>query len=320
MCAGRYALLQHVFKSWHAARCCSNFIFQLEACPCCGSTVSFCPSAASVGHHSHAIMTGTVAVVDVRSVATAVAAALASGVQAAQVEQLLSTCVKDLARLTVGNGSAGHGTDQGEQLHIFSARQIGQETDGEAGDELGASKARQRAALPPSGLTPRRIFEPAPMQDLPPRPATSMATVGRLAPVRRTLLDGSASSASSPNLREQLASAPSSAHQAGRSREASLQGPLQYKTAVSASALILESSALRASVRDNVQARAPLDVFSRRLEDLMRESQRRSQLEKDQKGLGNPSITLPLRLPTFEDELKARKKKKDALSAMSAVS
>jgi len=237
-------------------------------------------------------------------------------VQAAQVEQLLSTCVKDLARLTMGNGS-GPGTDQGE-LHISSAQRTGPETDGEAGDER-TSKARQRAALPPSCLTPRRTFEPEPMQDLPPRPATTMATLGGLAPRRRTLLDGSTSS---PNLREQLASAPSSAHQARRpSREATvLPGPWQYKTAVSASALIVESSALRESVRDNVQARAPLDVFSRRLEDLMRESRRRSQLEKDQKGLGNPSITLPLRLPTFEDELKARKKKRDALSAMSAIS
>jgi len=72
----------------------------------------------------------------------------------------------------------------------------------------------------------------------------------------------------------------------------------------------METNFLRHEMRDTTQARCPMDVYSSRLEEFLRLGKQRSQLEKDQKGLGNPTITLPLNLPDFEDELKARERRR----------
>jgi len=82
---------------------------------------------------------------------------------------------------------------------------------------------------------------------------------------------------------------------------------MRTETAV---ALIAETKALRHEVRDITHDRCPLDVYSNRLDEFLRLGKQRSQLEKDQKGLGNPTITLPLNLPDFEDEVKARERRR----------
>ena len=68
---------------------------------------------------------------------------------------------------------------------------------------------------------------------------------------------------------------------------------------------------LRHQLRDYATTRlCPLDMYAAKLPEFLKMGKQKSQLEKDEKGMGNPIITLPLNLPDFAAEHKARRERK----------
>lgn len=65
---------------------------------------------------------------------------------------------------------------------------------------------------------------------------------------------------------------------------------------------------LRSQVRGSVGGLCTINDTA--LEERVRLASSKSRLELDEKGLGNPTILLPLNLPDFEEEVKAREKRK----------
>eukprot|EP00900_Chrysochromulina_parva_P018018 jgi/Chrpa1/26217/Chrysochromulina_OHIO_Genome00010925-RA len=136
-----------------------------------------------------------------------------------------------------------------------------------------------------------------------PDPARSPSTPSKskLTPIAKAESLGASTSA--PQL-----SVPSSSGKASAA-----QGAL--KTPKSAASLVVESSSLRKDLISVTHERCPLDEYTRRLDEFLRLGKSRTQLEKDQKGLGNP--TMPsFNLPDFDEELRARAKRKMLLTSI----
>lgn len=214
------------------------------------------------------------------STQSAVATALARGVSIAQVEKCLAAVISEISQLQP-DYSAEDRID--EELQLVSSA-----------PPTAISRARPPLpdVLPPPSLasTPIKLLPVT----APPSTAIPLAPV---TPPPSTAIP-LALSASAPNLGLESVS-PSAKPKKHRLRD----------TASATSRLVVDTSLLRHQARDSLLGRCPLDIYTTHLQDFLRESKKRTLLEKEQKGLGNPIIG-ELKLPSFTDELKARERRR----------
>ena len=257
---------------------------------------------------------GMSAVALIASVQASVAAALARGVSIEAIESRLAACCSEMNMMTAGTkrnlfvGAAAEaspvprrrpGAGEPRLSPVAMDNAPSAVTAGTAPQKQGSPGRRQQ--LPPSGLTPRNPAESG--AGVSPDPARSPSTPSKskLTPIAKAESLGASTSA--PQL-----SVPSSLGKASAA-----QGTL--KTPKSAASLVVESSSLRKDLISVTHERCPLDEYTRRLDEFLRLGKSRSQLEKDQKGLGNP--TMPsFNLPDFDEELRARAKRKMLLTSI----
>jgi len=257
---------------------------------------------------------GMSAVALIASVQASVAAALARGVSIDAIESRLAVCCSEMNMLTAGTkrnllvGAAAEaspvprrrpGAGEPRLSPVAMDNAPSAVTAGTAPQKQGSPGRRQQ--LPPSGLTPRNPAESG--AGVSPDPARSPSTPSKskLTPIAKAESLGASTSA--PQL-----SVPSSSGKASAA-----QGAL--KTPKSAASLVVESSSLRKDLISVTHERCPLDEYTRRLDEFLRLGKSRTQLEKDQKGLGNP--TMPsFNLPDFDEELRARAKRKMLLTSI----
>jgi len=255
----------------------------------------------------------------VRGVQAAVASALARGISLDQLESRLEIAAEEINKLKpppktpVSSLRKAPGPRAHERLSPVSTIPLvvtSPPTTAEAKQSL-----PRRGALPSSGLTPRKDAAASPTS--PGKSERSPTSKSKLAPIGRA--DSSspvmsrgdpaaslAPSASAPSLQPAALASLATTQRSPGSR-GSRRGFTRTETAA---ALIMDSTIVRHEMRSITHDRCPADIFTSRLDELLRQGRARSQLEKDQKGLGNPSIALPLNLPDFEDEVKTRERRR----------
>ncbi len=281
-----------------------------------------CSARASASRNARARSIGMSAVALIASVQTSVAAALARGVSLDSIESRLAACCSDLNMM---NGAKGNllVTTAGDPTRSAPRRRpeprLSPVATGSPSSAAAAaaspgavppkqSSPGRRQLLPPSGLTPRVGGDGGGSPD--PARSPSTASKSKLAPIARA--DSLTPSTDLPSASPALSiSASTPALGATLTRTSSRSGRRGASGRIeTAASLLVESHSLRDEVMAVTYDRCPLDVYTHRLDEFLRLGKQRSQLEKDQKGLGNPTITLPLNLPDFEDELRARERRK----------